>query len=217
MGRKYSYENRQKIIKASFSLFLDYGYLEVTTRMIADSCGIQRSLLHHYYQKKEQIFLDVYLDICREINKYCHDTLTSEQIDVLDVNMFFRIIYEIMSIKPKYKNIYMPIYRDAALLYKILAFSVDNNDFLYSRPFSQEKQLAMFMLSGSMSQMVLLYENNAVEMSSRELIDYAMQGYYFYLGFSKAKTRNLVEQTNKIVTEKYVLGFITYYEDKMLK
>jgi AcrR family transcriptional regulator len=146
MGRKYSHENRYKIIKASFALFLEHGYSDVTTRMIADACGIQRSLLHHYYQKKEQILLDVYLDICRVISEYCRNTLNREQFEIVDVNMFFRIIYEVMHIRPQYKNIYMTIYRDATLLYKILDFAVTNNDFFGMPPYSPEKKLAVFMV-----------------------------------------------------------------------
>ncbi|MDR2049467.1 MAG: TetR/AcrR family transcriptional regulator [Treponema sp.] len=215
MGRKYSHENRYKIIKASFSLFLEHGYPNVTTRMIADACGIQRSLLHHYYQKKEQILLDVYLDICRAIYAYCLNALNREQFETLDVNIFFRIIYEVMQIRPVYKNIYMTIYRDATLLYKILSFAVDNNDFFGLPPFSQEKKRAVFMVCGSLSQLVLLYEAKAVEMSARDLINYAMHGYYFHLGFNKAKTQHFIDRVNEIITEKYVLGFIAYYEDKM--
>jgi AcrR family transcriptional regulator len=215
MGRKYSHENRYKIIKASFSVFLEYGYSDVTTRMIADACGMQRSLLHHYYQKKERILLDVYLDICRAIYEYCHNTLNREQFEILDVNMFFRIIYEVMQIRPHYKNIYMTIYRDAALLNTFLGFAVDNNDFFGMHPFSPEKKRAVFMVSGSMSQLVLLYEAKAVEMSARDLVNFAMRGYYFYLGFNKAKTQHFIDQVNEIVTEKYVSGFIAYYENKM--
>jgi AcrR family transcriptional regulator len=215
MGRKYSYENRHKIIKTAFSLFLEYGYPDVTTRMIADACGIQRSLLHHYYQKKEQILLDVYLDICRAINEYSRNTLNREQLEVLDVNMFFRVIYEVMHVQPKYTKIYMTIYRDAALLNKVLSFSVDNSDFFGMSPFSPEKKLAMFMVSGSLSQLVLLYEAKATEMSARDLVNFAMRSYYFYRGFNETKTQNFIDQVNKIITKEYVLGFISYYEDKM--
>jgi hypothetical protein len=67
-----------------------------------------------------------------------------------------------------------------------------------------------------MSQLVLLYEDKAIEMSARGLVDFAMQSYYFYLGFNKTKTKSLIDQVNEIITEKYVSGFIAYYEDKIL-
>jgi len=68
MGRPINYEQREKIKKISFNMFLKYGYDNVTTRNIAKECGITRSLLYHYYNQKELLLIDVYLDLVREAN-----------------------------------------------------------------------------------------------------------------------------------------------------
>lgn len=70
-------------------MFLKYGYDNVTTRNIAKECGITRSLLYHYYNQKELLLIDVYLDLVREANIFFLKTLTDEQLENLDVNLFF--------------------------------------------------------------------------------------------------------------------------------
>lgn len=217
MGRKINYEKRTKIIKTSFSLFLNYGYDEVTTRMIAEANGMTRALLFHYYNKKDALLLDVFLNIGQEAAKYNRRVLSEAQMDILDIGMFFHLFYEMMRIKPQYSNIYLPIFKDAELLNKLLMFIKNNHEFFGVGPYSEKKELAMFMVSGCLSQLVLLYENKELDMTTSEVTDYAMYGYYFYLGLSRDESQKLIDLTDEIIDEKYVRYFIEQYESTRLE
>jgi len=216
MGKRINYEQREKILKISYKLFLEYEYNQVTTRMIAKECGMERSLLYHYYDKKEKLILDVYLDIVREADNYFRRTLTPEQLERMDVGMLFHLVFEMINIKPAYANILTTIYWDAKLIGNLLKFTIENSDFFGMAPFPREKQLAMFMICGGLSQLLLSYYNNELGMTTREMINYVMRSYYLNLGTSDGEAQELIALMNGIVDEQYVRDFIDYYEGKMM-
>ncbi|MDR1587527.1 MAG: TetR/AcrR family transcriptional regulator [Treponema sp.] len=214
MGRKYNYEQRRHIIKTAVALFLEKGYDKVTTRMIAQACGMQRALLHHYFNKKETILLDVTMDIIRKINDHGRLTLSPGQMAIMDVNMFFLIFYGMMSIDPRYKNIFNAIYHNARILNMLLRSIINDKEVLGSSTFTEQKKFAIFVVNGSMAQMILFSESDGFPMTDQELINFMMRGYYFYLGVSEDEARQMIDLASKIVTKPYVRKFIRYYETK---
>ena len=216
MGRPINYEQREKIKKISFNMFLKYGYDNVTTRNIAKECGITRSLLYHYYNQKELLLIDVYLDLVREANIFFLKTLTDEQLENLDVNLFFRLLFRIVDIKPAYKNLYLPIYRDVNLINNMLIITIENYDyFMIRNPFSERKKLAMFAVSGIFSQLISLLSKNKLNMSTDEFVDYALRGYYFYLVKDEKEVESLLKYTKRLISEDYIKEFLSIFEEKM--
>lgn len=58
-------QERDRIYQAAVELFKTKGYEETTYRDIAESCDISRSMVQHYFPKKEQIvtrFFEAHLD-----------------------------------------------------------------------------------------------------------------------------------------------------------
>lgn len=197
-------------------MFLKYGYDNVTTRNIAKECGITRSLLYHYYNQKELLLIDVYLDLVREANIFFLKTLTDEQLENLDVNLFFRLLFRIVDIKPAYKNLYLPIYRDVNLINNMLIITIENYDyFMIRNPFSERKKLAMFAVSGIFSQLISLLSKNKLNMSTYEFVDYALRGYYFYLGKDEKEVESLLKYTKRLISEDYIKEFLSIFEEKM--
>jgi|FLOH01.1.fsa_nt_gi AcrR family transcriptional regulator len=54
---------KDKILKASFLLFTEYGYKATSVRKIASSVGIRESAIYNHYKSKEEIFLLIAKDI----------------------------------------------------------------------------------------------------------------------------------------------------------
>lgn len=54
---------KDKIIKASISLFSEHGYKGTSVRKIASEVGIRESALYNHFKNKEEIFLSVAKDI----------------------------------------------------------------------------------------------------------------------------------------------------------
>lgn len=178
--------------------------------------GITRSLLYHYYNQKELLLIDVYLDLVREANIFFLKTLTDEQLENLDVNLFFRLLFRIVDIKPAYKNLYLPIYRDVNLINNMLIITIENYDyFMIRNPFSERKKLAMFAVSGIFSQLISLLSKNKLNMSTYEFVDYALRGYYFYLGKDEKEVESLLKYTKRLISEDYIKEFLSIFEEKM--
>ncbi|MFC4321805.1 TetR/AcrR family transcriptional regulator [Litchfieldia salsa] len=52
-------ETKHTIISAAQRLFMTYGYRSVSTRQIADSCGLTQPALYHHFQNKQTIYIEV--------------------------------------------------------------------------------------------------------------------------------------------------------------
>lgn len=53
-------ETRRAILRAANDLFMELGYRAVTTRMVADACGVKQPLLYYHFADKETLFLEVH-------------------------------------------------------------------------------------------------------------------------------------------------------------
>ena len=58
------------ILEKALVLFLDKGYIKTTTKQIAHAAGINEGLLYYYYNKKEDIFCDLYVGFLRGLAGY---------------------------------------------------------------------------------------------------------------------------------------------------
>src|SRR5690348_8619456 len=52
-------ETRQTILRVAQQLFMQYGYRAVTTRQLADACGLTQPALYHYFPDKQALYLAV--------------------------------------------------------------------------------------------------------------------------------------------------------------
>lgn len=52
-------ETRQIILRVAQQLFMQYGYRAVTTRQLAEACGLTQPALYHYFSDKQELYLAV--------------------------------------------------------------------------------------------------------------------------------------------------------------
>ncbi|OCA91954.1 TetR/AcrR family transcriptional regulator [Pseudobacillus wudalianchiensis] len=52
-------KTRQKIVKVARDLFMELGYRAVSTRRIADVCGITQPTLYHHFKNKKELYMEV--------------------------------------------------------------------------------------------------------------------------------------------------------------
>ncbi|MBB2160478.1 TetR/AcrR family transcriptional regulator [Gluconacetobacter sacchari] len=52
-------EKRQLILRNAAKLFAGFGYVGASITMIAEACGVSKSLLYHYYSDKEAVIYDI--------------------------------------------------------------------------------------------------------------------------------------------------------------
>jgi len=66
LPREETEETRQTILRVAHELFMTYGYRSVTTRQLAEACGLTQPALYHYFADKEELYLAV---VTEEIGK----------------------------------------------------------------------------------------------------------------------------------------------------
>ncbi len=59
VAREVAEETRQTILRVAQQMFMTYGYRAVTTRQLAEVCGLTQPALYHYFADKEEIYLAV--------------------------------------------------------------------------------------------------------------------------------------------------------------
>ncbi|MDD2919646.1 TetR/AcrR family transcriptional regulator [Rhodoferax sp.] len=52
-------EKRDNILDLASALFADHGYMGTKMEQIAESCGVSKSMLYHYFKKKEDILFAI--------------------------------------------------------------------------------------------------------------------------------------------------------------
>jgi len=55
-------ETRQTILRIAQQLFMEYGYRSVTTRQLAEACGLTQPALYHHFADKQELYLAVVSD-----------------------------------------------------------------------------------------------------------------------------------------------------------
>ncbi len=56
-------ETRRLILQAAQTLFMTYGYRAVTTRQVADACGITQPALYRHFSDKQDLYVSVQVDV----------------------------------------------------------------------------------------------------------------------------------------------------------
>ena len=56
-------DTRSDLIDAACQLFAQYGYSDVTTRMISELAGVTHSSIHYHFKSKEAIYKEVFLRV----------------------------------------------------------------------------------------------------------------------------------------------------------
>ncbi|RNA66576.1 TetR/AcrR family transcriptional regulator [Alteribacter keqinensis] len=59
MGRGDHSQTQNRIVSTAHALFMEHGYRSVSTRRIADACGLTQPALYHHFSSKEAIYLEV--------------------------------------------------------------------------------------------------------------------------------------------------------------
>jgi AcrR family transcriptional regulator len=52
-------ETRQTILRTAQQFFMQYGYRAVTTRQLAEACGLTQPALYHHFSDKQELYLAV--------------------------------------------------------------------------------------------------------------------------------------------------------------
>lgn len=66
MPRPKNTENRARVARTAFGLFLELGYEETTYQAIAEGCGVKRAVVQHYFPTKTDLALGFFQTVLTE-------------------------------------------------------------------------------------------------------------------------------------------------------
>ncbi|WP_218147112.1 TetR/AcrR family transcriptional regulator [Paenibacillus sp. CF384] len=69
------------IIRTAKELFMELGYRAVSTRQIADACGLTQPALYHHFKDKQALYVDVMRSVC-EGTRSVLDGIIQRETDV---------------------------------------------------------------------------------------------------------------------------------------
>ncbi|MFC4810290.1 TetR/AcrR family transcriptional regulator [Paenibacillus sp. GCM10023250] len=123
-----SLETRVMIIRTAEELFMEHGYRAVSTRMIADGCGLTQPALYHHFKDKQSLYVEVLRHVCEGTRQALvriigetasmHDCLIAVTYEMManhpqDLGRMFRDIRHEMDAEPQ-RTIYA-MWKDAYL------------------------------------------------------------------------------------------------------
>ncbi|WP_026691414.1 TetR/AcrR family transcriptional regulator [Alteribacter aurantiacus] len=91
-------ETQKRIIETAHVLFMEHGYRAVSTRRIADICGLTQPALYHHFPNKEAIYLEVLRTDLRRTREAI-TRLAKEYEDVREC--LFQVTYYILGHSPE--------------------------------------------------------------------------------------------------------------------
>jgi AcrR family transcriptional regulator len=87
-------EKKSKILDAAAGLFADQGYTGSRMEEIAKACGVSKSMLYHYFKKKEDVLFDILQEHVSDlIEAIKNHTVSGNRADPFDYFSGFVEIY----------------------------------------------------------------------------------------------------------------------------
>ena len=78
MGKK-SEITKERIINSARELFIEKGYAGLKMQELADRADVNKGLLHHYYDNKENLFKTIFMDAFSELIGVLTNILSSKE------------------------------------------------------------------------------------------------------------------------------------------
>lgn len=116
-------DTKKEILNTALKLFNQYGFSEVTIRMIAKEMNISSGNLNYHFKKREDIFEALYFEMVAHFDKRVEDltiidfTLSKIENDIkesmlkmLDYKFFWTDIYRLIEANPKVKKHFKEAY-----------------------------------------------------------------------------------------------------------
>ncbi|MBA2850763.1 AcrR family transcriptional regulator [Methanococcus maripaludis] len=97
-------DTRDQIIENSRDIFFKKGYNETSLLEIAKKCNISKGGLYHYFNKKEDLFLEVIVSMIKENEKIILSCIEKE---IGFEEAFFEFIDKMIMIRSRYFNEYI--------------------------------------------------------------------------------------------------------------
>lgn len=164
---------KDKILEEAFSLFLNQGYEETTTREISKNSGVERGHLYYYYPKKEDILFDIYSAFLNSLYDYTIDKFDDLNNGLLVMTITNMIYYKMVYSDARITSLLNSILSNQSLVsIKIVktyeTYKQVSDD--YNMEDHDNNLLTITsMIIGAEAQLTLCKENEIISISNEEI------------------------------------------------
>ncbi len=157
-------DTKEHILKVSFSLFLQKNYKEVTMQEIVEKTGMSKGAFYHYFESKEQLFLEVIsyfaAAITMDYSKLRKDSLSQFYHDYIENNAnssflqkqddanngfnYYTLIFDAMKLFPSFRDQVVETIQNELNAWKEMVRSARANGEITS-PMTDEQIAKMFV------------------------------------------------------------------------
>ncbi len=223
MARAKNNELRQKILVTAFRMIYENSVDEVLVKDIAASTGISVSLLHHYYDRKEDILVHIFYDMIYKVQLFVQEKVAPVLMerpvtDVVYIHYFYLLFYDILQRNnDKLLKIYSKVLFDAELLQNATDHAFSAMRDFPTLNLTNEERLSIYTLNGGMAQIVSLYlsKHNVLEFDIKEQLERQMQLVYFSAGLSKEEREATSSVVQSTLTQDLRNECYRYYMDNV--
>lgn len=211
MGRHVNQPQRDAILKRCYNLFQLDGCDSLTTRQIADECGMSRALLYMYYHKKG--------DICVEIFNRMQDDLHSFLDARIDLRVpekgygayYFPMLMGTLD-RRNLLSVFLNIQRDSELLHKVTycMYELDNREFAAEN--LDEFGVGVFIMMGAFSQLLQCREKGILRQPLSDMVYTVLEVYYRYMGLKEKEIKAIFQRSRQFVSDGLIGEFIAFHE-----
>lgn len=127
-------DTKEHILKISLSLFLQKSFKEVTMKEIVEKTGMSKGAFYHYFESKEQFFLEMVNHFISELSvdcsKFKKDSLYQfyhDYIKCMNDNMIYSFSHEQNAIDSSFKMNYYGLIFDAIKLFPSFRERINEN------------------------------------------------------------------------------------------
>lgn len=210
MGRKKNLKQRDNIVITAYRMFYHRGYDNVTVKEIASECGITPSLLQHYFNKKEDIVIEIFYDLVMKVFTFIEDEIPDEQDIQMLTAMFYRLFYEALTAdNNKLLHIYYVILVNADLLSHATDYALSHS--AHSMGSTLNENLSVYLLNGMLSQLFTLHLNRRLQFGVSEVVNIALYAYFSFLRFKPVETEKAIVYIDSLMTKERIDTFIKDY------
>lgn len=144
---------KKNILDTSRILFNEFGYSQVTIRMIAQKLNISSGNLNYHYKKREDILKALYFEMVEVFDKRVQlletttitlkkikEDATTSMIRMVDYRFFWTDLYYLLSIDEDIRTHFEQVRQDRIKGYYFVFNILENNQLLQSENYPNERQ-----------------------------------------------------------------------------
>lgn len=216
MARKKNMVQREIIIETAYRLFYEKGYEGVTVKEIAEDCGISSSLLQHYFNKKEDLTIEIFYNLIQRIYAFIDDALPEVEKTSTRIAIFYRLFYEVLTVdNSKLLKIYYVVLSNAELLSRSTDYAVAQPTSL-STGKTLVENIGLYLLNGLFSQLFTLHLKNQLHLDTRAIVNIALYAYFNFLQFSAEEIGDTIKFIDDFLTIEKIDSFINLYKEDVI-